>query len=43
MVKAKKRRFWRNREKNLELESETTEQQIIHLKKELHTIKKKKA
>ena len=33
---------WKNREKILKLENEKIEKQIIHMKKELHTIKKKK-
>ena len=41
MFKTKKQQFWKNRETILIHENEKMEQQIIHLKKELHTIKKK--
>ena len=43
MGKSKKGKFWKDREKAiLKLENEKMEKQIIHLKKELHTIKKNK-
>ena len=43
MGKAKKRTLWKNRERSiLELDNEKMEKQIIHLKKELYTIKKRK-
>ena len=43
MSKSKKQLYWKNREKKiLKLENEKMEKIIIHMKKELHTIKKKR-
>ena len=43
MRKVQKRQFWKNRDKTiLKLENEKMEKQIIRLKKDLHTIKRRR-